>query len=393
MYHRSTMPTHLGESTEWALRERVKELACLYGIARVAQQKDLPLEQLLQKIANLLPAALQYPKLAAARITLNGQVYSTGEFSDAPHLMTEDLIVAGIQRGLVEFAYTTQLPPTYGSPFLDEEHDLLQMVVREVAVLIERCETEEYNAQLQDQLRHADRLATIGQLAAGVAHEINEPLANILGFAQLARKVPQVPKQAVGDMDKIVRNCLHAREVINKLLTFARQMPPEKVRLNLNQIVTDGLYFVESRCAKAAVEVVRNLDPDLPEIYADASQLHQVLVNLVVNAVQAMPSGGTLTISTRAGNDSVSLLVQDTGTGMTDEVKKNIFTPFFTTKQVTQGTGLGLAVVHGIVASHGGVIRFASDVGRGTCFEIKLPIAENAEAAGAQESLADASGT
>jgi signal transduction histidine kinase len=203
---------------------------------------------------------------------------------------------------------------------------------------------------------------------------MNEPLANILGFAQLAKKTPEIPKQAVGDLDKIVDNCLHAREVIRKLLTFARQAPPQAARVNLNQVVTDGLHFLESRCTKAGVEVVRRLDPNLPETTADPSQLHQVLVNLVVNAVQAMPEGGKLTIETRAAADWVSLSVQDTGIGMSEEVQKNIFTPFFTTKDVGQGTGLGLAVVQGIVASHGGKIRVESELGSGAYFEIQLPV-------------------
>ncbi|HYG99047.1 MAG TPA: ATP-binding protein [Terriglobales bacterium] len=370
-----------GESTEWALRERVKELTCLYGIARVAQQSDFPLDEALQRIVELLPPALQYPEVASAKIVFNGRVFATEHSLKPVHRQVADLIVSGIERGSVEFCYTAQLSSTSRPPFLEEEVALLEMAAREISFIIERRENESHKAQLQDQLRHADRLATIGQLAAGVAHEINEPLANILGFAQLAKKVPELPAQAIGDLEKIVKNCLHAREVINKLLTFARQMPPEKVRLNLNQIVSDGLYFVESRCAKAAVVIVRDLDADLPDIHADASQLHQVLVNLVVNAVQAMPDGGTLTISTRYTRDAALLLVKDTGTGMTDDVKKNIFTPFFTTKQVNQGTGLGLAVVHGIVASHGGVIRCASDVGRGTCFEISLPVADSADVA------------
>ncbi len=377
---------HVRNSSEWALRERVKELTCLYGIARVAQERDLPLDAALRKIVELIPSALQYPDIAAARIVYNDQSFATAAFTRPIHRHEAVLIVHDTRHGSVEFAYTAELPHT-GEAFLKEEKALIEMIASEIVLLIERCEYDEYNARLQDQLRHADRLATIGQLAAGVAHEINEPLANILGFAQLAKKLPQLPQQAGGDLDKIVRNCLHAREVITKLLTFARQVPPEKVRLNLNQIVGDGLYFVESRCAKAAVDVLRDLDAELPEIYADASQLYQVLVNLVVNAVQAMPDGGTLTISTRAADDSVLLIVKDTGTGMTDQVKKNIFTPFFTTKQVNQGTGLGLAVVHGIVASHGGVIRVASEVGRGTCFEIKLPIAENTDAGEAAEKV------
>lgn len=373
------MFTRPNGSVEHALQERVKELTCLYGIAQVAHKPGISTEDALQQMVNLLPGAFQFPDMASARITINGKPYTAGNIGRPDHSISSELIANGVQRGKVEVFYSQVAESAGETLFLPEEGALLEMVAREIAVLIERCENEEYNANLQIQLRHADRLATLGQLAAGVAHEINEPLANILGFAQLAKKTPQLPKQATDDMDKIVRNCLHAREVINKLLTFARQVPPEKVRLSLNQIVKDGLYFVESRCAKAGVEVVRKLDPELPEIYADASQLHQVLVNIVVNAVQAMPNGGTLTIETRATERGVVLLVTDTGTGMSEEVTKNIFTPFFTTKQVDQGTGLGLAVVHGIVASHSGVIKFASELGRGTCFEIHLPAVGNGE--------------
>lgn len=133
------------------------------------------------------------------------------------------------------------------------------------------------------------------------------------------------------------------------------------------------MSFLEARCAKEGVDLVRNLAPDLPLTPADPSQLQQVLVNLVVNAIQAMPDGGRLTVATRADNESVVLTVEDTGVGMSDDVKEQIYDPFFTTKDVGEGTGLGLSVVHGIVASHRGSIKCNSKVGRGTCFEIQLP--------------------
>jgi signal transduction histidine kinase len=187
-------------------------------------------------------------------------------------------------------------------------------------------------------------------------------------------KAPKLPKQVSDDLEKIVRNCLHGREVIQKLLTFARQMPPEKTRVRLNQIVLDGLYFLESRCAKAGIEIVRDLDPECPEVNADASQLHQVLINLVVNAIQAMPEGGRVILRTSHDDEQVSLTVDDNGIGMSDEVQRNIFTPFFTTKDINEGTGLGLAVVHGIAASHGGTVQVQSELGRGSRFEIRLPL-------------------
>jgi signal transduction histidine kinase len=356
------------ERTEWALRERVKELTCLYGIAHVMQRSDMSLPQALQTIVDLLPPAWQFPEIACARIVMDGKPYETARFRESPRRQAADLAVAGKSRGIVEVFYTHD--PCIAEPFLEEERSLIEMIAREVSIHIERCEAEEAGARLRDQLRHADRLATLGQLAAGVAHEINEPLSNILGFAQLAKKHPGVPESVAGDLEKIVKSCLYAREVIHKLLTFARKMPPEKSLVNLNQIVKDGLYFLESRCAKAGIDIVRTLDPDLPAISADRSQLHQVVVNLVVNALQAMADGGTLTIETHASNGNARLIVRDTGTGMTEAVKRNIFTPFFTTKDVNEGTGLGLAVVHGIVAAHGGTIDVSSEPGRGARFTV-----------------------
>ncbi len=150
-------------------------------------------------------------------------------------------------------------------------------------------------------------------------------------------------------------------------------------RLDLNQVVKEGFYLFEARCARQGIDLALSISPSLPEIFADATQLTQVLTNLVVNAIQAMPNGGRLVVQTLGGDDSVFLIIEDTGEGMSKEVLKQIFLPFFTTKDVDQGTGLGLAVVHGIVTAHRGSIRVDSQVGRGTRFEIQLPVATNTE--------------
>jgi signal transduction histidine kinase len=171
-----------------------------------------------------------------------------------------------------------------------------------------------------------------------------------------------------------VNAALHAREVVKKLMIFARQMPTRKILCNLNNLVGEGLYFLEARCTREGIRLERQLEEGLPEISADASQLHQVIVNLVVNAIQAMPHGGALTIKTRAEGDQVELTVEDSGTGMTEDVMKQLFTPFFTTKGIGHGTGLGLPVVHGIVSSHGGAIQVTSHPGRGSRFVVTLPI-------------------
>ncbi|MFH0980783.1 MAG: ATP-binding protein [Planctomycetota bacterium] len=362
-----------GRRAERALRERVKELTCLYGIAQVAEQADLPLEDMLQRIVKLLRPAWQYPEVAAARIVLDDRPYASPGFRQSRYQQSADIVVAGCRRGVVQVVYLDERPEFAAGPFLKEEEKLIGAVAREVALIAERKEAERQKANLQQQLIHADRLATIGQLAAGVAHELNEPLGGILGFAQLAQKCSGLPQPAAHDIAKIVTASLYAREVIKKLMVFARQVPARKAQLNLNQVVEEGLYFLEARCAKGGIQVVRDLSPDMPDIHADPAQLKQVLVNLVVNAVQAMPVGGTLTVGTQARGSTVSVVVQDTGIGMSEEIRAKIFLPFFTTKDVSEGTGLGLAVVHGIVVSHGGSIDVHSRPGQGTRFEVRLP--------------------
>jgi len=358
------------------LRERVKELTCLYGIAKLVERASISLNDVLQGIVELLPPAWLYTEIASARVILDGHSYTSLRFCESDQKQVADIVVDGEEHGIVEVVYSKKKPELDEGPFLKEERNLIDTVAREIALIIERKQTEQDKERLQEQLQHADRLATIGQLSAGVAHELNEPIGSILGFAQLIQKYPRLSEQFKQDIEKIMKASLHAREVVKKLMLFARQLPPQKTQVNLNQIVEDGLYFLESRCSKEGIKVVYLLSSDLPEVTADPAQMTQVLVNIAVNAIQAMPNGGRLTIQTKASDKFVSLIAEDTGVGIKEKIMKQIFLPFFTTKDVGKGTGLGLPVVHGIVASHGGSINVDSKVGQGTRFEIQLPIAE-----------------
>ncbi|MBI5533554.1 MAG: PAS domain-containing sensor histidine kinase [Deltaproteobacteria bacterium] len=361
------------QRAQWATRERVKELTCLYSIAQVADQHELSVDRLLQRVAATLPAGWQYPEICQARIVLDRASFESPRIGEPIDTQTADIVIAGIRRGVVEISYSDKRPEFDEGPFLQEERTLINEAARQIALIVQRRLADEERGRLQEQLRHADRLATIGQLAAGVAHELNEPLGAVLGFAQLAKKSPRLPRQAAQDLDRIVRAALHAREVVKKLMVFGRQTPPQKSLVQLNRLIGEGLELVRPRCDSEGVAVQCTLEPGLPAIVADPNQIQQVLVNLVVNAVQAMPGGGTITIATSNVPGAVSLSVEDTGSGMTEEVLKNIFVPFFTTKNVGQGTGLGLCVVHGIVTSHGGTIQVDSKVGRGTRFDVRLP--------------------
>lgn len=361
------------------LRERVKELTCLYSIAQVAEREGISVEGILQGITELLPPAWQYPEITSGRIILDGRVYSTPGFQEDTPKQSSKIIVAGRTRGFVEVVYTEPKPDLDEGPFLGEERNLIDAIARQIALIVERKETEEERLKLQEQLRHADRLATLGQLAAGVAHEINEPLGGMLGFAQLLKKHPGLPGDAKEDIEKIEAASLHAREVVKKLMLFGRQMPPRKTLVNINRVIEEGLYFIKSRCKKSDIEIKLALSPEMPETTVDQAQIYQALVNLVVNAVQAMPEGGLLTITTRFDRKNISVIVEDTGIGMDEETRKKVFMPFFTTKEIDEGTGIGLSVVHGIITSHGGEIRVDSRPGKGSRFEIVLPIRSREE--------------
>ncbi len=360
-----------------ALQERIKELSCLYEISQIMHRPDIPLPEVFQALATTLPPAWQYPEITSARIIFDEQNYTAGDFQEGPFRQGADLVIRGRKRGGIEVAYATAKPEMDEGPFLREERNLIDTVARQIALFIEKKESAEEKELLQEQLRHADRLATVGNLAAGMAHELNEPLGSILGFAQLSLKSPGLPSQAAQDMKKIITAALHAREVVKKLMLFARQMPPRKTRLNLNQVLREGLFLFEARCVRQGIDLVLSLSPEIPEIHADSTQLTQVLTNLVVNAMQAMPRGGKLLVQTRGEKDFVSLVIEDTGEGMSKEVLQQIFLPFFTTKDVDQGTGLGLPVVHGIVTAHQGSIKVESREGQGTRFEICLPAASS----------------
>ncbi len=357
------------------LQERVKELSCLYAVSQIIVEPELTRNDRLRRVVTVLPRAWRYPDRAVARITLDDERFESPGYEFVRTPQRADLVVEGVRRGVVEVGYTSISPQNGEEPFLLEERKLLENVARQVSLFVTRHESAARRAVLEDQLRHADRLATIGQLAAGVAHEMNEPLSSVLGFAQLALKAPAVPQQVVDDLREIVASSLRAREIVKKLLLFARQTPPKKARINLNEIVEDALFLLEAGCEKQGIHLIRRLAADLPSVEADPIQIRQVLVNLTVNAIQAIAVEGTVTVETLAEAPNVVLTVTDTGNGMSRETLSKIFSPFFTTKDVGQGTGLGLSVVHGIITSHGGTIDAESREGAGSRFVVRLPAA------------------
>ena len=229
--------------------------------------------------------------------------------------------------------------------------------------------------RLEMRLRRAERLAELGTLASGMAHEIGTPMNVILGRAEylLQRTADEGMKKGLAT---IVTQVERITKVMNQLLTFARRKPSERRAVDLGEIVDDSLEMFEERIAHSRVTVDKSIESSLPPVLADRDQLIQVLINLVMNSLHAMPEGGRLGLSLGRENRHVRLGVSDTGHGMPEEICSKVFEPFFTTKDFGKGTGLGLTVVKGIIEEHGGTIAVESVVDKGTTFWIRLPIEE-----------------
>lgn len=226
---------------------------------------------------------------------------------------------------------------------------------------------------LEDQLRKTERLAELGTLASGMAHEIGTPMNVILGRAELLMRKATDEGTRRG-LETIVTQVERITKIMNQLLSFARQRPAERQAINLEVNMIDVLDVLQERFDKHHIEVTKTVSPQLPKVLADPDQMNQVFLNLIMNACQAMPEGGTLQLGLDSTETTVELTIQDTGCGIPQEHLDKIFDPFFSTKAVGEGTGLGLTVVHGILQEHQGTIRVSSVPGQGTTFIVFLPI-------------------
>jgi hypothetical protein len=229
-------------------------------------------------------------------------------------------------------------------------------------------------AELERRLIQADKLSSIGLLAAGVAHEVNTPLAVISTYAQMLAKQISGDAQKAPLLEKIARQTFRASEIVNSLLNFSRTSATEFVPVDLNKVVRETLTLVEHQFANAQVKAEMLLDDEIASVKGSPGKLQQVFLNLLLNARDAMESGGTLTVETKQVNGSVRVSVRDTGAGIAAENLARIFDPFFTTKGAKKGTGLGLSVSYGIVREHGGAITVQSQPGKGTQFLLTFPV-------------------
>ena len=265
------------------------------------------------------------------------------------------------------------------STFEVDGKKLVQGIFRDMSQ-VKRAEEERH--RLRERAEIASRLAAIGEMAAGIAHEINNPLTGVLGFSQILSERQDLPKDVKEELEIIAEGSNRVKEIIRRMLTFARQAKPVKTPASINELIDTTLDLRSYVLKTANIEVIKHLDPDLPWLMVDPGQIQQVFLNLIVNAEYAMKKAhdkGKLTITTEKKDDHIRVSFQDDGVGMNQETKEKLFHPFFTTKEIGEGAGLGLGLSRSIILEHNGTIEVKSELGKGSEFIIMLPLTIIAE--------------
>jgi two-component system NtrC family sensor kinase len=267
---------------------------------------------------------------------------------------------------------------------LDESHRAMRELVENLEAKVEARTRELLAARAE--VAQGEKLASIGVLSAGIAHELNNPLTGVLTFTSLMRKKVKDGTEDAEDLDLVIRETKRCAAIIRRLLDFAREKVPVNGFFNVNQVIEDTARFVERPASLHQIDISTKLDATLPQVWGDADLIKQVVMNLLVNAQQAVDKEGHIVVETRsikssatleqhgAPADTVEISVRDNGCGIPQGNLQRIFDPFFTSKEVGKGTGLGLSVSYGIVKAHGGKISVESTVGEGTVFHVQLPV-------------------
>jgi signal transduction histidine kinase len=354
-------------TTEDELKERIKELTCLYEVSSIIVHTDVDqMQETLDAIAFSLKKGFQYP--SNTEISIETSLWSTiTERANEAICLEAPIQVFNKPNGMI----TSYLIGK--SSFLKEEKQLLDSVAQKIGNLLERIEIQQNETSLKRQMERADRLGILGEITAGIAHELNTPLANILGFAELLKEDIASNESATEDLDKIIKNAIFSREVVKKLMFFACEMPQEMQALNMVPSIKGAVALLEASFKKAKVNYLLDIDDQELWLKADTIQITQIIFNLIINAIYFSPENGLVTITASQSDRSIILKIKDEGVGLSSEVLNKVFQPFFTTKPTGDGSGLGLSVVHGIVASHKGTITARNNKDKGATFTVMLP--------------------
>lgn len=359
--------------TEAELKERIKELTCLYEVSSIIGNANIELvEDTLRAVAFRLKRAFQYPDKTDVVIQCEGITVFTAECFEDDLTIHSDIKIFNQPKGWIKIHLNTTT--TQEINFLKEEQLLLDNVALKVGSLLERIEIRKNEVLLKRQMEHADRLSILGEITAGIAHELNTPLANILGYAELLKSDLNSDTKAVMDLDKIIDNAIFSREVVKKLMFFACEMPQEMQRINIVPHLKNAVDLLDASFKTKHVKHIIKIDESELWLRADPVQLTQIVFNLLINAIYFSPKDGLILIEAYKTKKNMVLKITDQGKGFGDLDLEKIFQPFYSTKPTGDGSGLGLSVVHGIVASHKGTITAENGKDKGAIFTVTLPI-------------------
>lgn len=354
------------------LKERIKELTCLYEISSLSAV-DKPFQEILQSIVLTIPHAWRFPEDAICEVTLK-EFHLWSSEKTAPTIYQEcPISIDGTTIGNLKIHYPASTHAI--EDFLLEEKKLLKKLSLEIATILERKESKERENEYLQKFRREDRLRILEEITAGIAHELNTPLSNIFGFAQFIIESER-NAQTLSDAQKILNSAIHAREIVKKLMYFSCELPQRFEYTSINKLTEDALRLLEPTFQKSNIRLVFSKDAQETQVQLDTIQITQVLFNLLNNAVQASEKNTTISVAIETVEDQIILCISDEGKGIPTKDLEKIFEPFYSTKEVGEGSGLGLSVVHGIIRQHKGTINVISELGKGTIFTITLPISQ-----------------
>ncbi|MDP2687833.1 MAG: HAMP domain-containing sensor histidine kinase [Aequorivita sp.] len=354
------------------LKERIKELTCLYEVSSIIVNNDYKeLDKTLYSVALSLRKSLQYSKNATVEINSEPYHLISSALPNKTVFIESNINVFNEPKGFIKIHYPAS--KFTKKDFLTEEKKLLKNVAINVGDLLERVAIREKEALLKRKMEHADRLGILGEITAGIAHELNTPLANILGFAELLKSKETDNTQSSKDIDKIINSAIFSREVVKKLMFFACEMPQNLGETDIVPVITDAINLLDPTFKKNELKYKVSIPKSPVLLKADTIQLTQVIFNLVLNAIYFSPKNGLIKIILEETKKKIALKISDEGPGISNENLQKIFQPFFTTKNVGDGSGLGLSVVHGIIKSHRGTIDYQPNIPTGATFIITFP--------------------
>jgi CheY-like chemotaxis protein len=377
------------DQLEQMVQERTKELRCLYNISNLIEKPDLSFEEVLQGIVNYIPSAMPHPDDTYVRITSGDHEFTTDQFCETASKQSSSIVVNGKQKGVLDIFLSQHQSDDIC--YLKKQNDFIFNIINKVEKVIERIETKEEKKKLEAQLFQSQKMESLGLLAGGIAHDFNNILFAIQGNIQITLYSLSEDSPLRSHLDEAMKALNRAKEMVKHILAFSRQSEAEKKPVKVQFIIKEVVGLLNSSIP-STITIHQNIDSDAGPVYADPSQIHQILMNLATNAFHAMENDGghfelnldqveissdELTIHPDIQQGKyIKLTISDTGQGINPEIMGKIFDPYFTTKAIGKGSGLGLSLVHGIVKNHRGAITVYSQPGKGTVFKILLPVIE-----------------